>query len=76
MANNDYPVSKGQEKVLAALGLTATGFSDASEKLMNLGLAVTSKRGTPIVRYHPTRGEMADDETVKKLTQWFESWID
>ena len=74
MADKDYPVSKGQEKVLEALGLTATGYGDADAKLMNLGLAVSSKRGIPVVRYHPTRYEMADDETVKKLAQWFENY--
>ena len=72
MADKDYPVGVAQQKVLDVLGLTATGYGDASDKFMNLGLVVASKRGTPIVRYHPTRGGIAEDETVKKLAQWFD----
>ena len=40
----DYPVSNVQGQVLAALGLTATGFSDANRKLEQLGLVVNHKR--------------------------------
>lgn len=40
----DYPVGSAQEKVLNALGLTATGFSDAERIFGELGIEVTSKR--------------------------------
>lgn len=73
MANKDYPVGKAQETILKALSLTATGYGDASEKFMNLGIVVASKRGVPVVRYHPVRYDMADKKTVEKLAQWFEN---
>lgn len=40
----DYPVGSAQEKVLNALGLTATGFSDAERIFNEIGIEVTSKR--------------------------------
>ena len=40
----DYPVSNVQGQVLNALGLTATGFSDANRKLEQLGLVVSHRR--------------------------------
>ena len=40
----DYPVGSAQEKVLNALGLTATGFSDAERIFSEIGIEVTSKR--------------------------------
>lgn len=40
----DYPVGSAQEKVLNALGLTATGFSDAERIFNEIGIMVNSKR--------------------------------
>lgn len=40
----DYPVGSAQGKVLNALGLTATGFSDAERIFGEIGIEVTSKR--------------------------------
>lgn len=44
MANKDYPVGKAQQQVLDALGMTATGFGDATAKFDQLGIVVASKR--------------------------------
>ena len=44
MARRDYPVSKAQQMVLDALGMTASGYSDAQDKFEELGLVVSSKR--------------------------------
>ena len=40
----DYPLSKTQETVLKALGMTATGYGDAERQFERLGLVVSSKR--------------------------------
>jgi len=49
-----YPLSKTQEKVLEALGLTAADFSEAEQIFSELGLVVTSKREgrytVPVIR--------------------------
>lgn len=39
-----YPVGKAQQMVLDALGLTATGSSDANAQFEKIGIVVTSKR--------------------------------
>ena len=44
MAKRDYPVGKAQQMVLDALGMTASGHSDAQAKFEALGLAVGSRR--------------------------------
>jgi hypothetical protein len=44
MANRDYPTSKAQDQVLAALEMTATGYGDAERKFKALGLNVTARR--------------------------------
>lgn len=40
----DFPVGAAQEKVLNALGLAATGFSDANRIFDEIGIEVSSKR--------------------------------
>jgi len=40
----DYPTSVAQDQVLEALGMTATGYSDAAKKFEKLGLVVSSRR--------------------------------
>jgi hypothetical protein len=40
----DYPVGVAQQKVLDALGITASGFQDAQNKFDELGITVGSKR--------------------------------
>lgn len=54
----DYPVGSAQEKVLNALGLTATGFSDAERIFEKLGLEVTSRRvgrsSEPVITFKDT----------------------
>lgn len=44
MANRDYPTSKAQDQVLAALNIAATGYGDAERKFKALGLNVVAKR--------------------------------
>lgn len=44
MAQRDYPVGVAQQTVLDALGMTASGFGDASQKFDSLGIVVASKR--------------------------------
>lgn len=39
-----YPVGSAQEKVLKAIGMTATDFSDAERIFKSIGIEVTSKR--------------------------------
>lgn len=39
-----YPTSATQDKVLAALGMTATDFTDAERIFSEIGIVVTSKR--------------------------------
>jgi hypothetical protein len=38
------PVGKAQEKVLEALGMTATGFADANRQFEKIGIVVSSRR--------------------------------
>ena len=40
----DYPVGKAQKMVLDALGLTASGFSDAERIFDEIGIAVVAVR--------------------------------
>lgn len=44
MAKQDYPVGKAQQMVLDALGMSATGFSNANEQFAAIGIRVSSKR--------------------------------
>ena len=44
MAYRDYPVSKTEQMVLDALGMTASSSRDAKDKFQEMGLSVSSKR--------------------------------
>ena len=55
-----YPVGAAQEKVLKAIGMTATDFSDAERIFDSIGIEVTSKRvgrsSEPVVSRKSTYG--------------------
>ena len=84
----DYPVGKAQKMVLDALGITATGHSDASRKFAELGLAVSSKRvgrsSVPVVkvldRYAGALNQYGEGETWKQYEDidltLIEQWIE
>ena len=73
MADKNYPVSKAQQTVLSVLEMTAIDYTDADQKLAELGITVASKRGIPVVRYHEYYVGLATQrEAVKKLAQWME----
>jgi hypothetical protein len=44
MADKNYPLSKTQQAVMSALGLTATNWHEAEELFAKYGLAVKAKR--------------------------------
>ncbi len=60
MAYRAYPTSVAQDKVLEALGLTATDFTDAERIFAEIGIQVTSKRvgrsSEPVVTELPVEG--------------------
>ena len=88
MTYRDYPVGKAQQIVLDALGITATGHSDATQKFDDLGIAVSSKRqGRKSVPVVSEKGEGsqrnyggdfdtwdsgASKATLSKLSEWME----
>ena len=88
MANRDYPTSKAQDQVLAALEITATGYGDAERKFKALGLNVIAKRvgrkSVPSITMMDTQvGGMHDGDgwsdtvefesvDLEKISQWIE----
>lgn len=58
MAKRDYPVGSAQQKVLDALGLTATGFGDAERQFEELNIVVVPKREgrTSVPAVYPREG--------------------
>ena len=45
----EYPVGSAQSKVLHALGLEAAGFESANTLFTEIGIQVSSQRGTPVI---------------------------
>lgn len=88
MAKRQYPTSKAQDQVLAALEITATGYGDAERKFKALGLNVVAKRegrrSVPSVTLlDPQVGGFHNDEgwsdtvefesvDLEKISQWIE----
>lgn len=60
MAYRAYPTGVAQDKVLEALGLTATDFDDANRIFAEIGIVVTSKRvgrsSEPVITRKSTSG--------------------
>lgn len=60
MAYRAYPTSVAQDKVLAALNMTATDFTDAERIFSEIGIVVTSKRvgrsSEPVIERKSTSG--------------------
>ena len=84
----DYPTSKAQDQVLAALEITATGYGDAERKFKALGLNVIAKRvgrkSVPSITMMDTQdGAMVNGDgsewtvefesvDLEKIRQWIE----
>ena len=82
----DYPVGKAQQMVLDALGIKASGYSEAERIFSDLGIKVTSKRvgrsSVPVVTDDrggafnaDGEGETwggANAEVLAKVKQWME----
>jgi len=81
-----YPISKAQEKVLAALGLTANDFGEAEALFERIGIIVKSKRGVPVVSLRKRQGGGFSDDgdgfvfdierdeiDLSPLKQWMEA---